>query len=167
MDSREYLHRVGVRIHIRDQLVHIEEVAILGSDRLPSQSLDRLGEVKVNSLSRTDTIAGITALLSSTRGHITRYEVTKCRVATLEVVVTILLRDVEGGLRAISDRLCILLFLRYPYAPIVAERLRHKGQLGLVVALLGDTGRVDLYHTGVGEVCALLVAEPRCRAIAS
>jgi len=48
-------------------------------------------------------------------------------------------------------------FLGHPDATVVAEGLRHEGQLTLVVAGNRDAGRVDLRVAGIGEGCAALV----------
>src|SRR5690606_9197688 len=45
-------------------------------------------------------------------------------------------------------------------AAVIAKRLGHEGELGLVVAGDGDAGRVDLRVAGVGEAGAALVGAP-------
>ena len=53
--------------------------------------------------------------------------------------------------------------LGHPHAAVVAQRLRHQGQLRLVLAGDRDAGRVDLRVAGVGEQRAALVRPPRRR----
>ena len=53
----------------------------------------------------------------------------------------------------------------HPNTTIVAERLAHKSQFRLVIAMLGNAGGVDLCHTRIGKVCALFVALPSCGAV--
>src|SRR3546814_17631374 len=55
----------------------------------------------------------------------------------------------------------VFLLLRHPDPTVVAQRLRHQGQLRLVLAGDGDAGRVDLRVAGVGHVGALAVRTPR------
>ena len=52
------------------------------------------------------------------------------------------------------------LVLGNPAAAVVSERLGHEGQLGLVIAGLGDTGGVNLGVAGVGKISPLLVRFP-------
>ena len=57
------------------------------------------------------------------------------------------------------ERIALVLeLLGNPDAAVVAQRLRHEGQLRLLVAVYGDTGGVDLREAGVGESGALAVA---------
>ena len=49
---------------------------------------------------------------------------------------------------------------RHPDPAVVAQRLAHQGELGLVLAADRDAGRVDLGEAGVGEVGALAVGPP-------
>ena len=54
----------------------------------------------------------------------------------------------------------VLARLRHPDPAVVAQRLAHQGQLGLVLTGHRDAGRVDLGVAGVGEVGALAVRPP-------
>ena len=47
-----------------------------------------------------------------------------------------------------------------PDAAVVAERLGHQGELGLILAGDGDAGGVDLREAGIGEKGAALVGAP-------
>jgi hypothetical protein len=64
-------------------------------------------------------------------------------------------------------RTLVPFFLRDPDAPVVAKRLAHQSQLGLMLACDRDAGRVNLRVTGIAERSALLVGAPDGRCIAA
>src|SRR5690606_20688 len=88
--------------------------------------------------------------LGGAGGDVAGAEVAKARIHPLEVVVALVLGNLPGI--ALVARL-----LRHPDAPVVAEALRHQGELALVVTLGRDAGRVDLGEAGIGEARAPLV----------
>ncbi len=103
-----------------------------------------------------DAAALVAHRLGRTRRHVARHEVAEGRVAALEVVVAL-------GIRNLRGRTLVALVLRNPHAAVVAQALGHQRQLRLVVAAHRDARRVDLREAGVGEVRAALVRAPRGR----
>jgi hypothetical protein len=111
-------------VNVCDLLIHIKEVTITLTDLVDTEALDRLREVKeYGKTCVVYTEALVTTLLSSTRSHVTRYEVTECWVTALEIVVTILLWDIPTLLCTSLKSLSILNVLRYPDTTIVTQRL--------------------------------------------
>ena len=51
----------------------------------------------------------------------------------------------------------ILHLLWNPDTSVISERLRHEGELALLVTVYRNTGRMDLCKARVGEECSLLV----------
>ena len=86
-------------------------------------------------------------------GDVARDEVAEAGIAALEVVVALVFGDFVGWA-------LVALLLGHPDAAVVAERLGHEGELGLVVAGDGDAGGMDLGEAGVGEERAALVRTP-------
>ena len=99
-------------------------------------------------------MAGVDHALGRPGRHVPRGQVAERRVDALEVVVPLVLGDLGGGSGVVG-------VLGDPDAPVVAQRLRHEGQLRLELVAGRDAGRVDLGVAGVGEVRALLVRPPR------
>ena len=148
-------HRHLVRVLGGDPLVHLEEVAVLLLDRRPAQPRDGVGEVEVDALAAGAHAAALVAdVLRGAGGDVAGDEVAEGRVDPLQVVVALVLGDLAR--RAASSPLR----LRHPDAAVVAQRLAHQRQLGLVVAGARDAGGVDLGEAGVGEVGAAPVRPP-------
>ena len=61
----------------------------------------------------------------------------------------------------------ILEFLGHPDTSVVTKRFGHQGQFGLEIAVLGDTGRVDLCEAGVSKICSVAVHLHSSRAVGS
>ena len=159
-------HRLLIGIDTGYLLVHLEEVAVTGSDNILAESCDSGREIQeYGKTCLIDTIAGIASLLGGTGSHVAGNKITESRIAALKIVVAVLL----GYLRALyllcAELLDILHLLRNPDTSVITERLTHKGQLGLLVTMNRDTGRVNLGEAGIGEVCSFLVAVPCCRAV--
>ena len=108
----------------------------------------------------------VATLLGGTAGHVARHEVTEGRVAALQVVVAVLFGDIFALQRAFLQLLGIFQLLGNPDAAVVSQGLGHQRQLGLLVAVHGDAGRVNLHVGGVGEPSALAVAGHGSRAVA-
>ena len=158
-------HLVGVLVG--DFLVHLEEVAVLLLHDVAAEAADGVGEVEVDGQSgAADAEAGVAALLGGAAGHVARHEVAEGGVAALEVVVSLLLGDVERPFLSGAYGLGVLLAFGHPDAAVVAEAFAHEGELGLVVAVDGDAGGVDLDIAGVGEGGAAAVADPGGGAVA-
>ena len=170
MDSGEDHHRVVVfhavhltgkltRIHVGDFLIHIEEVAIALAYCVDTKAVDSLREVEEHG--KTGVVhaeALVATLLSGTRSNVARHEVTEGRIAALQVVVAILFGNVATLDFALLELLCVFEFLGNPDAAVVTERLRHKGEFRLLVAVYGDTGGVNLHVSRICEVGTLAVA---------
>ena len=104
---------------------------------------------------RADAAALVADVLGLPGGDVAGDQVAERGVDPLQVVVAVLLGDVARVL------LAVLAPLRHPDTAVVAQRLRHQRQLGLVLAGDRDAGRVDLRVAGVAEVGALAVRAPR------
>ena len=159
VDGRVNAHRHLVGVVARDALVHVEEVAVLRGDGRLAHTGDGLGEVEVDAAGdavnlRADATALVAHVLGLTRCDIAGHEVTEGRVDALQVVVAILFGDLTRVL------LAVLGALGNPDATVVTQRLRHEGQLRLLVAVLGDARGVDLREAGVAEVGTLAVRAP-------
>ncbi len=147
-------HRHPVGVLVGDPLVHVEEVAVLGLDRLAPHARDGVGEVQVDALAAGAHAPALVAdVLRGAGGDVARDEVAEGRVDALQVVVALVLGDLVGGP-------VVALGLRHPDPAVVAQRLAHQRQLRLVVAGARDAGRVDLREAGVGEVRAAPVRPP-------
>lgn len=147
-------HRGLVRVLGGDPRVHVEEVAVLLLDLGPAHPLDGFREVEVDALSAgSDAAALVADVLRGSRGDVTRYQVAEGGVDALQVVVALVLRDLVGGA-------VVALGLRDPDPAVVAQRLAHQRQFGLVVAGARDARGVDLRETRVGEVRAAPVGTP-------
>ena len=168
-------HRNLVRVLIGDPLIHVEEVAVLLLDSILAHALNGLGEVEVDTtgahvlgavgIDLTDLRANaatlVTAVLGLTGGDVTRNQVAEGRVDALQVVVAIFFGDVTRIL------LAVLRALRHPDTTVIAQRLRHQGQLRLVLAVHRDAGRVDLRVARVAEVGTLAMGTPRSGDVAA
>ncbi len=147
-------HRGLVRVLGGDPGVHVEEVAVLLLDLGASHACDGVGEVQVDALAAgTDATALVADVLRGAGGDVAGDEVAEGRVDPLQVVVALVLGDLVG-------RPVVALGLGDPDAAVVAQRLAHQGQLGLVLAGARDAGGVDLGEAGVGEVGAAAVGAP-------
>ncbi len=147
-------HRGLVRVLRGDLRVHVEEVAVLLLDLGAAHTLDGLGEVQVHPLAaRSHSAALVADVLRRAGGDVTGHQVAERGVDALQVVVALVLGDLVRGP-------VVALGLRHPDAAVVAERLAHQRQLGLVVAGARDAGGMDLGEAGVGEVRAAPVRAP-------
>ena len=161
-------HRRFVGAFVGDFLIHVEEVAVACGDFVASEVLDGLREVEEHGKAGVvHAVALVAAFLSGAAGHVAGHEVTEGGIAALEVVVAVFFGNVLTLDFAALELLCVFEFLGHPDAAVVAERLRHKRELGLLVAVHGNAGGVDLNVRGVGEICALAVARHGSRAVAA
>src|SRR5690606_27814952 len=143
-----------VRVVARDVAVHLEEVAVAILDYVAPESLDGVAEIEVDAdARRSDAASLVDHLLGSTRGDVARGEVAEARIVALEVVVALALGDVVGVTR-------VPLLQRHPDPPVVAQRLAHQRELGLVLTRGWNGCRVDLREAGVRETCPPLVRAP-------
>ena len=147
------------RIDIGDFLIHFEEVAVALHNFVDAEAVNRLREVEEHS--QTGVVyaeAVVATLLGGTRSHVARHEVSESRIATLQIVVAVFFGNLIALLRACLQCLGVFDFLRHPDTTVVAQRLRHQRQFRLLVAVYGDTGRVNLNVRGIGEVSTLAIA---------
>ena len=156
-----------IRIVVADHLIHVEEVAVAVADNVFAEALDGIFEVEIDGIAGSDTVAGVAALLGGAAGDIARAEVTESRVAALEIEVAVFVGDVGRFLLAGADSFGIFFLLRNPDAAVVAERFAHEGQLRLVFAVDGNTGRMDLCERQVGQICAAAEGLDGGRAVAA
>ena len=160
MHGREDAHRLLVRILAGDVLIHVEQVAIAGADLGLAKALNRGGEVEVDTKALAidhlaDAAAFVADFLGGTGGDIARGEVAVARILTFEEIIAGVFGDFGGGLGGVG------LVFRHPNAAVVAERLRHQGELGLVFAVHRDAGRMNLRVAGIGETGAAAVGAER------
>ena len=162
----EDLHRLLVGAYVGNLLIHIEQVAVASLDDLLTQTLDSGLEIEEYcQTGLVHAVASVATLLSSTRCNVTRYEVTECGVATLQVVVAILLSDIRRLDLACTQSLDVLHLLGNPDTTVVTQRLRHQRQLRLLGAVDRNTGGVNLSEAGVSKTCTLAIALECSRAV--
>ena len=152
MDRGINPHRRLVGIFAGDLFVHVEEVAVALADRVFAEARDRVREIEINAApAGADAAAFVADFLGAAGGDVARGEVAVARVFALQIIIAVAFRDFARRLAA------IFLPLRHPDAAVVAERLRHEGELRLVLAADRNAGRVNLRVAGIGEERALLV----------
>ena len=124
--------------------VHLDQVGVALADRVLAQTLDSVAQVQVHGvLHRAHTVASVDLLGVGAGSDVTRNQVTEGRVAALQEVVALVLRDVV--------RLAVVtLLLRGPDAAVVTQRLGHQDRLGLPGGVHRQAGRVEL-HEGRGR----------------
>ena len=146
-------------VHVGNLLIHLEEVAVLAVNPLLAHAVDGVLEVKEHTAAGVGYAALIVAgFLGSTGGNVTRSQVTEGGILALQIVVAVALSHIGGLHLAAADLSGHLTALGHPDTAIVTQRLRHEGELALVVALHGDAGGVNLGEAGVSEVGTLLPA---------
>jgi len=92
-------------------------------------------------------------LLGAPRREVARRQVPVARVEPLEIVIALVLGNLVRRSR-------VPFLFGHPDAAVVAERLAHQRELGLVLAGLRDAGRVDLGEAGVREQGATPMRAP-------
>ncbi len=151
-------HGSAVGVVSGDAFIHFEEVAVAFLDGFFAVALDGVAEVEEDAESGGGhAVSGIAEFLGGAGGDVAGCEITEAGVFAFEVVVAFVLGDVVGvefpgadfgGGGGIFGR---------PDASVVAEGLGHEGELGLILAVDGDAGWVDLGEAGVGETGAAFV----------
>ena len=179
MDGGENHHRIVVvhsvlfaseftGVYVGDFLIHVEEVAVALTHHVDSETVDSLREVEEDGKAGVvDTESCVATLLGGTRSHVAGHEVAESGIATFEIVIAVFFRDVASFDLSFLELHCVLKLFGDPDTAVVAERLRHKGKLRLLVAMHGDTRGVDLYVGGICEISALAIAGHCGRAVAS
>ena len=176
------LHRRLVRIIGCNLLVHVEQVAILRLDHFLSElgdfslrgvaqsanvrfcfavALNRARVIQEHRLTRlVHAESSIATLLGSTRRNVPGNEVSEGWVTALQVVVSVFFRDIICAHGAFADCFRVFLFGRHPDAAVVAQRLRHERQLGLVLSGHRNARRMNLREAGIRHVRPFLVRLP-------
>ena len=94
MDRWIDAHWDPIRVLAGDALVHFEQIAVALFDPLASETPERVGKIQVHAeAGLTDAAALVAYGLGVSRRHIARHEVSKTRIAPLEVVVALGFRD--------------------------------------------------------------------------
>ncbi len=154
VDGRVDAHRHLVRVLAGDALVHLEQVSVALLDDMLAEPLDGVAEIEVN---RQSAFAHAPALVAHHFGvagsYVARHQVAETRVAPLQVVIALRLRDLVG-------RPLVALLERHPHAAVIAQRLAHEGELRLIVARDRNAGGMNLGEAGVGEQRAALMGAP-------
>ena len=166
VDCREDHHRVLIRILVHDLLIHLEQVAVFLCYHVLAQTLDSVAEIQEHGQSGiVHTVSGIATLFCCTARYVTRYEVSECRITTLQIVIAVFFRNVTSLDLTGLQFLRILKFLRNPDTTVVTKRLRHQRQLTLEVSVFRNTCRVNLCVARICEVCAVTIHLHRCRTV--
>ena len=159
VDSREDHHRSLIWIFVCNFFVHVEQVTVTSTNYVFAQAVDSVLEVQEYSQTCiVHTVTSVATFLSSTRSHVTRNQVTECRVTAFQVEVTVFVRNVCRLLRTSLESLSVFQLLRNPDTTVVTQRFRHQSQLRLLVTVYRYTSRVNLSETWVSEVSTLTVA---------
>ena len=158
MDGRIDAHRRLVGILVGDLVVHGEEVAVTLPHLPLTQTADGVSEIQINPQpSIADAATFVADILGSAAGNVARSEVAEGRVHPLQIIVAVALGDVSRVLFA------VLLALRNPDPAVVAQRLRHQGELGLVIARHWNAGRMNLRVARIAKTGPALVGAPTGR----
>src|SRR5699024_225460 len=107
-----------------------------------------------------DAVTVVAGLFRGARRHITWHQVAERRVPALEVVIALVFGDVAGMTG-------VALLLRHPHAPVIAQRLAHQGEFGLVLAGHRNTRGVNLRIARITEIGPAPVGTPRRRGVAA
>src|SRR2546426_11042428 len=76
------------------------------------------------------------------RRHVPRHQVSEARIAALEIIVAL-------GLRDLFRRALVAFLQRHPDAAVIAQRFAHQRELGLVIAGDRNTGGMNLRVAGI------------------
>ena len=140
--------------------IHLEQVAVALGDLVFAEPLDRVAEVEVHAApAGTDAAPLVAHFFRGARRDVARREVAEARILPLEVVVALRLGNLRRRLRA------IFLPLRHPHAAVVAQRLAHQRELGLMLAAHRNARRVNLREARIRERRAALVRAPDRRGV--
>src|ERR1700730_10374917 len=153
MHSRVNPHRNFIGVFAGDFVVDLEQISVTFANRFDAETFDGIGKIQIDAASAwTDTATFIANFLGRTRCDVARGEVAVARVLSFEVIIAVLFRDFVRLLLAIFSA------LRNPDPSIVAQRLGHQRELGLIIAALWNAGGMDLRETRVGEKSAFFIS---------
>ena len=167
MDGGINHHGVLVWVDVDDFLVHLEEVAIFLFNDIAAETLDGIGKVEIDGQAGgAYAVACVATFFGGAGGNIAGHEVAESGIATFEVVVAVFFRNIFWTLFTAADGFGVLFLFGHPDTAVVAEAFAHEGEFGLVVAVDGDAGGVNLDVAGVGKSGAFFVADPGSGAVA-
>ena len=150
VDRRIDHHRALVGILAGDLVIHLEKIPVAGADRVLAEALGRIAEIQVNAeAGRSHAAPFIADLLGGARRNVAWGEIAERRVFPLEEIIPLVLGDVAGIHLFLAQFLGGFRVRRRPDPAVVAERLGHQRELGLVVPADRDAGGVDLRVAGI------------------
>src|SRR6185436_9272858 len=94
------------------------------------------------------------------RGNVAWRQVAEARILSFEKIVALRFGNLVG-------RTPVPFLFRHPYATVIAQRLRHQSQFGLMIAADGNASGLNLCETRVGKRRALFVGAIRRRDVAT
>src|SRR5262249_13846993 len=144
-----------------DAFIHVEEIAISLADALLAETLDGVGEIKVDAQAAfADSAAIIAHSLRVARRYVTRNKIAEAGILSLEIVIPLVFRYLVRRSR-------ITFLFRNPNPAVIPKRFAHQCELRLIFATDGNTGGVNLSETRIREGGAALVSAPDGRAVGS
>ena len=152
MHRRINPHRRLVGIFAGDLFVDVEKIAVALANRVFAEALDRVGKIEINAASaRADAAAFIANFLGRARGDVARRQIAEARIFAFQIIIAVGFGNLVRRFGA------ILLPFRNPDAAVIAQRFRHQGELGLMIAADRNAGGMDLRVAGIGEERAFFV----------
>ena len=152
--GRRDAHGDAQRIVAGGARVHLEEVPVALAQHPGAQAHCGLAQIEIDAVSAgADAAALVAHGLHRPRGQVARHEVAVARIAAIEEVVALGLRDGVGP--AVVTRPD-----RHPDAAVIAQGLRHERELGLMGAGRGQARGMELHEPGIGERGAAPVRPP-------
>ena len=95
VDCRVNHHRIVVRVNSSDLFVHLEQVSVTFLDYVSSQTVDSVFEIQEHGFTGVVySESGIASFFSGAGCHVTRNQVSECWVTTLQVEITIFVRNI-------------------------------------------------------------------------
>ncbi len=163
VDGRIDHHRLFPRTYVSDLEIHIKEIAVTLLHPLTAQTLDGVREIqKYRQTVFVYAETGVATLFGSSGSHVARNQIAECGIATFEIVIPILFRNLGCLDFALAQLHYILRLLRHPDTAIVAQRFGHERQLALLLSMNRNAGRVNLREAGVAEIGPSPVTLHRC-----
>src|SRR5699024_5995482 len=106
------------------------------------------------------TITCIATFFCSSRSYVTWHEVTKRRVTSFQVIISIFFGQICRLQSTFSNGDSIFFFLWHPNSSIVSQRLGHQSQFGLILPRYWNTSRVNLRIARVSKISSFFVCFP-------
>ncbi len=121
MDGRVNHHGFFTRIYVSDFFIHLEQVAVFLFYDFPALRLYGVRKVQKNSTAReVDPKSVVAPFQSGSRSHITRNQIAVRRIASFQVVISVLIGNIGRPDFAFAKCCRVFLFGRYPNAAVVA-----------------------------------------------